>query len=189
MNTVHTVVLFTAHSILLYTVHSTVLFTVHSTVLYTVLYCTQCTLQYCTQYIVQYCTVKWSRVLMGPDNYWPGYRSVHSLFSSNGCWTVQCSAVQAKVPTGLRLDASADRLSLGWVLAKSCWSPSWKLAESWLREVILKKDPAYGRQSISRPMRIVAPKPKKKSKIKLFERGDFTLFMSKSIQIWDHFFH
>ena len=58
-----------------------------------------------------------------------------------------------------------------------------------------KNNPAYGRQRISRPMRIVASIPKtillkrqNSSKIKLFLRCDFTPFLRKSIQIWDHFF-
>ena len=56
------------------------------------------------------------------------------------------------------------------------------------------KNPAYGRQSISWPMRIVALIAKKTaSKAKFvkkhfFFRGYWTPFMSKRIQIWDHFF-
>ena len=51
----------------------------------------------------------------------------------------------------------------------------------------ITKNPAYGRQSISRPMRIVAPMPKNPAskakfaeKKKLFLRGDFTPFINKS---------
>ena len=57
------------------------------------------------------------------------------------------------------------------------------------------KNPLYGRQGFSWPMRIEAPIPKKIllckakfSKKKLFLRGDFTPFISKSFQIWDRFF-
>ena len=55
------------------------------------------------------------------------------------------------------------------------------------------KNPAYGRQRISRPMRIVAPIPKNlaskaKFATKKTMRGDLAPFMSKSFTIWDHFF-
>ena len=58
------------------------------------------------------------------------------------------------------------------------------------------KNSANGRQRISQPMRIVAPiskNPASKAKFATTKkyfilRIDFTPFMSKSLQIWDHFF-
>ena len=57
------------------------------------------------------------------------------------------------------------------------------------------KNPAYGRQSISRPMRTVAPiqkSPASKAKfaffIFFFSPSDFSPFMSNSFQVWEHFF-
>ena len=59
----------------------------------------------------------------------------------------------------------------------------------------LLKNPAYGRQSISRPMQIVAPIPKNSArkarfaiKKNLFLGSNFTPFISKKFKIWDHFF-
>ena len=59
-----------------------------------------------------------------------------------------------------------------------------------------KKNPAYRRQSISWLMWIVAPntnkillvRPNSLKKKKIILGGNLTLFMSKSFQIWDHFF-
>ena len=63
-----------------------------------------------------------------------------------------------------------------------------------LKKLKSKKNPTYGRQSISWPMRMVAPIPEillvrqNSPKNDLFLCGNFTPFISKSFQIWDHFF-
>ena len=70
-----------------------------------------------------------------------------------------------------------------------------KVREKNMRYKISKKNPAHGRQSISRPMWLEAliqknpaSKAKFAKKIQLFLHGNFTIFMSKSFQIWDHLF-
>ena len=57
------------------------------------------------------------------------------------------------------------------------------------------KNPAYGRQSISRPMRIVAPMPQEggplqnqQQKKTFFLRGYFRPLPNKNVQMLDHFF-
>ena len=51
----------------------------------------------------------------------------------------------------------------------------------------ITKNPAYGRQSISWPMQIVAPMPKSAKK-NFFLRGDFKPLPNENIQMLDHFF-
>ena len=81
------------------------------------------------------------------------------------------------------------------IIVAILWSPGLRVQHMVIE--LWNKNPAYGRQSISWPMRIVAPKPKKNSASKakfgkknnfFFLCGNFSLFLSKSFQIWDNFF-
>ena len=83
------------------------------------------------------------------------------IFQYTNPYSDQISEAASKIPY------TGDTESLYWADSSTDTKRHrWKIEE---------KNPAYGRQRISRLMRIVAPITKKS-------------FMSKSFQIWDHFF-